>query len=181
VAESVVHQVIDRFGHLDILVNNAGIWERNPIDHPRAETAWDNTIKTNLKSTFNITFHSVPYLRKTKGRIINIASTAGQRGEAYYSDYASSKGGIIAFTKSLATELGPHQVLVNAVSPGWVWTDMTIKHLSKPAYRKAALREIPLGKFAQPEDVAGAVLFLASPLSSHITGAVINVNGGSVL
>ncbi|MFH1262215.1 MAG: SDR family NAD(P)-dependent oxidoreductase [Pseudomonadota bacterium] len=180
-AESVVRQVIDRFGRLDIVVNNAGIWEPNPIDHPRSEESWDRMIRTNLKGAFNICTHALPYLTKAKGRIVNIASTAGQRGEPAFSHYAASKGGVIAFTKSLAAELGPYQVLVNAVSPGWIWTDMSMKHLSKPVNRKEALRQIPLGKFGQPEDVANAVLFLVSPLATHITGEVLNVNGGSVL
>jgi 3-oxoacyl-[acyl-carrier protein] reductase len=180
-AESIVRQVVDRLGRLDILVNNAGIWEPNPMDHPRSEERWDRTVQVNLTGTFNLCAHALPHLIKAKGRIINIASTAGQRGEPNYSHYAASKGGVISLTKSLAAELGPYQVLANAVSPGWVWTDMTIKHLSKPRNRKEALREIPLGKFGQPEDVANAVVFLASPLSSHITGEVINVNGGSVV
>ncbi len=180
-AESVVHQIIDRMGRLDIVVNNAGIWEKNPLDNPRAEEAWDKTIKVNLKSVFNVCVHALPHLAKTGGRIINVSSSAGQRGEANYSHYAASKGGIIAFTKSLACELAHQQILVNAVAPGWVWTDMSTKHLTRSSYRKEALKQIPLGKIAQPEDVANAILFLASPLANHITGEVINVNGGSVL
>jgi NAD(P)-dependent dehydrogenase (short-subunit alcohol dehydrogenase family) len=180
-AESIVRQTVDRLGRLDFLVNNAGIWEANPIDHPRTEENWERTLRTNLTGTFNLCAHALPHLLKSRGRIINIASTAGQCGESGYSHYAASKGGMIALTKSLAAELGPHQVLVNAVAPGWVWTDMSLRHLSKPRNRKKALAEIPLGKFAQPEDVAHAVLFLASHLSSHITGEILNVNGGSVL
>ncbi len=182
VAEEVVHRVIERAGRLDILVNNAGIWEPNPIDSPRVEETWDRTIKINLKSAFNLCVHATPHLRKSKdGRIINVSSTSGRTGEAGYSHYAASKGGMIALTKSLALELAPHKILVNCVAPGWVWTDMTAGELKKSGRRQAILREIPLGKIAQPEDVAGAILFLASSFSGHITGEVLNVDGGAVL
>ncbi len=181
-ADSLVHAVVERVGRIDILVNNAGIWKANPIGNPRADEAWDQTLSTNLKSAFNMSHHSTPFLARSRsGRIINISSTAGVRGEAGHADYAASKGGMIALTKSLAVELAPHDVLVNCVAPGWVWTDMTIPYLRNARHRKAALDEIPLKKFATPEDVAGSVLFLASSLSTHITGAVIHVNGGSVL
>ncbi|MFH1016988.1 MAG: 3-oxoacyl-ACP reductase family protein [Pseudomonadota bacterium] len=182
VAEEVVHRVIERMGHLDILVNNAGIREPNPIDSPRAEETWDRAIKINLKSAFNLCVHAMPHLKRSKdGRIINVSSTAGQRGEPGYSHYAASKAGVIAFTKSLAVELAHHRILVNCVAPGWVWTDMTAEELKKASRRREILRDIPLGKVAQPEDIAAAILFLASPLSSHITGEVININGGAVL
>jgi 3-oxoacyl-[acyl-carrier protein] reductase len=182
VAEEIVHLVVERMGHLDILVNNAGIWEPNPIENPRGEEAWDRTLKINLKSAFNLCMHATPHLKRSKsGRIINISSTSGQRGEAFYSHYSASKGGMIALTKSLALELAPNRILVNCVAPGWVWTDMTSAELKKAARRREILREIPLGRVAQPEDIAGAILFLASPLASHITGEVLNVNGGSVL
>ena len=115
------------------------------------------------------------------GRIINISSTAGQRGEAYYSHYAASKGGIIAFTKSLAVELGEFNITVNSVAPGWVKTDMTKDVFENKYEEEKIIKEIPLRKIAAPEDVAGAVIFLASDLASHITGSSINVNGGYVL
>ena len=121
-------------------------------------------------------------MKKNKyGRIINISSTAGQRGEAFYSHYAASKGGMIAFTKSAALELGRYNITVNSVAPGWVKTDMTKNVFKNKSEEKEILKEIPLRKIAVPEDIAGSVLFLASDLASHITGSVINVNGGSVL
>ncbi len=121
-------------------------------------------------------------MKKNKfGRIINIASTAGQRGEAFHSHYAASKGGMISLTKSLASELGQHNITVNCVAPGWVVTDMTTDSLSDAEIYKKVLGDIPLNKVAQPEEIAGPVLFLASHLASHITGEILNVNGGSVL
>jgi 3-oxoacyl-[acyl-carrier protein] reductase len=115
------------------------------------------------------------------GRIINIASTAGQRGEAFHSHYAASKGGMISLTKSLASELGKHNITVNCVAPGWVITDMTIDSLADSETNKKVIGDIPLNKIAKPEEIAGPVLFLASNLASHITGEILNVNGGSVL
>lgn len=182
VADQIIRDVVSRTRKLDILVNNAGIWKSNPIDSPRAEEHWDRTLGVNLKSAFNLIVHAAPFLAKSKrGRIVNVSSTAGQRGEAGHSDYAASKGGMIALTKSMAVELASSQILVNCVAPGWVWTDMTVPTLKKPKVRKAILSQIPLGKIGQPEDIAGAILFLVSTLADHITGEVINVNGGSVL
>ncbi len=176
-----VSAVLDHFGHLDVLVNNAGIWKRGPIEKMRVEE-WEETLDTNLTGAFLFCNAVVPHMKKRKeGKIINIASTAGQRGEAYYSHYAASKGGMIAFTKSIAVELAPYNVIANCISPGWVETDMTVHVLR----RKRELREIqnliPRGRVGTADEVAGAALFLASDLSSHIVGAVINVNGGSVL
>jgi 3-oxoacyl-[acyl-carrier protein] reductase len=115
------------------------------------------------------------------GRIINVASTAGQRGEAFHSHYAASKGGMISFTKSLSAELGEFNITVNCVAPGWVYTDMTKDSLKEKACFEKVITDIPLKKIAQPKEIAGPVLFLASDLASHITGEIINVNGGSVL
>lgn len=115
------------------------------------------------------------------GRIINISSTAGQRGEAFHSHYAASKGGIISFTKSLAVELAPFNILVNSVAPGWVDTDMCEEVFGDPNYKEEVRKTIPLGRIAVPDDIAGPVIFLASHLARHITGEVLNVNGGSVL
>ncbi|MCK7520139.1 MAG: SDR family oxidoreductase [Ignavibacteriales bacterium] len=118
---------------------------------------------------------------KRYGKIINISSTAGQRGEAHYSHYAASKGGMISFTKSLASELGPFNINVNSIAPGWVLTDMSKSALSNKKILDEELKKIPLGRIATADDIAGPVLFLASDLSSHINGEVLNVNGGSVL
>lgn len=156
-ADSVVHQVIEKVRRLDILVNNAGIWKLNPIDNPRVEEMWDRTIQMNLKSTFNMCAHAVPYLTKSKApKIINISSTAGQRGESNHSDYAASKGAVIAFTKSLAVEVASKGILVNCVAPGWVATDMTYPYLKKVRNRREVIRQIPLGRIADPQDIANA-------------------------
>jgi len=178
---NVINTVENDFGKIDILVNNAGIWKKSDIENLSLDK-WNNTININLTGTFLFTKYVVPIMKKNIfGRIINISSTAGQRGEAFYSHYAASKGGIIAFTKSLAVELGKYNITVNSVAPGWVKTDMTRDVFENKHEEVKIIKEIPLRKIAVPEDVAGAVIFLASDLASHITGSIINVNGGSVL
>ncbi len=174
-------RTLDEFGRLDIVVNNAGIWTYGEIGRLDEET-WDETIEVNLKGTFNLCNAAVPVFRANGGgHIINIASTAGQRGESFHSHYAASKGGVLAFTKSLAAELAPWNILVNAVAPGWVDTEMNAEVFSNPLVRRQIVESIPLKRVASADDVAGVVLFLASDLARHITGATINVNGGSVL
>jgi 3-oxoacyl-[acyl-carrier protein] reductase len=181
VADELVNKAISEFGRIDVVVNNAGIWTYGEIGS-MSEGHLDETLEINLKGVFNVCISVVPHLKKNGGgRIINISSTAGQRGEAFHSHYAASKGGILALTKSLAVELAPYNILVNAVAPGWVDTDMNTEVFADEKFRKAVLESIPLMRIATAEDVAGAVLFLASDLSRHITGATINVNGGSVL
>jgi 3-oxoacyl-[acyl-carrier protein] reductase len=121
-------------------------------------------------------------MKKNKfGRIINITSTAGQRGEPFYSHYAASKGGVISFTKSLAAELGEFGITVNSVAPGWVVTDMTEDVFADKKYKEKIRNEIPVKRIAEAEDIAGPVLFLASDLAKHVNGEILNVNGGSVL
>ena len=179
--EEVIASIFKDFGNIDILVNNAGIWKEAAIDEMSLEQ-WNETMNINLTSTYLITKLVVPGMKKNNfGRIINIASTAGQRGEAFHSHYAASKGGMISLTKSLASELGRHNITVNCVAPGWVITDMTTDSLDDEATYKKVLGDIPLNKIAIPEEIAGPVLFLASDLASHITGEILNVNGGSVL
>ncbi len=179
--KSCVENVIKDFGRIDFLVNNAGIWKEGKIDKMTLDD-WNETMTINLTSAFYFTKLVVPYMmRKRFGRIINISSTAGQRGEGCYSNYAASKGGMISFTKSLAEELAEYNILANCVAPGWVWTDMSIPALSNKEILKKELQQIPLRKIPSPDDIAGPVLFLASELSKHITGEVINVNGGSVM
>lgn len=176
-----VKDVVKDFGHIDILVNNAGIWKEGKINKMTLDQ-WEETLRVNLTSAFLFSSFVIPFMKKRRfGRIINISSTAGQRGEARYSHYAASKGGMISFTKSLAEELGEYNILVNSVAPGWVWTDMSIPALSDKKSFESEIREIPLRRIAQPDDIAGPVLFLASDLARHITGEVINVNGGSVM
>jgi 3-oxoacyl-[acyl-carrier protein] reductase len=116
-----------------------------------------------------------------EGKIVIITSTAGQRGEAFHSHYAASKGALISYVKSLSTELAPHRILVNSVAPGWVDTEMCDPVFNNEAYEEEVRNNIPLKKIATPEDIAGPVLFLASDLANHITGEILNVNGGSVL
>ncbi|MBK9097758.1 MAG: 3-oxoacyl-ACP reductase FabG [bacterium] len=179
--EKSLTAILDDFGNIDILVNNGGIWKEAAIDEMTLEQ-WNETMNINLTSTYLLTKFVVPWMKKNNyGRIINIASTAGQRGEAFHSHYAASKGGMISLTKSLASELGKHNITVNCVAPGWVITDMTTDSLDDEATYKKVLGDIPLNKIAKPEEIAGPVLFLASELASHITGEILNVNGGSVL
>ncbi len=175
-----VARVAGRFGAIDILVNNAGIWKRAPI-RSMTEKQWDETIDINLKGTYLFCHAILPSMKKKGGKIINIASTAGQRGEAGYSHYAASKGAVIAFTKSIAAELAPMGIHVNCVAPGWVITDMTSSALGHRSVLRAIKRTIPRGKVATPEDIAGPVLFLASNLSDHLVGATLSVNGGGVM
>jgi 3-oxoacyl-[acyl-carrier protein] reductase len=172
----------DAFGHLDILVANAGIWEGRAIEE-MTEAEWDRTMAINLKSVYLCCHHAVMLMKpQGHGRIITVSSTAGQRGEAFHSDYAASKGAIISFTKSLAAELGPSNIRVNCVAPGWVDTEMTASALhGDPGELSAILSLIPLGRVATPEDIAGPILFLASDLAQQIQGEVLNVNGGSIL
>ncbi|HTY38990.1 MAG TPA: SDR family NAD(P)-dependent oxidoreductase [Bacteroidota bacterium] len=178
---NAVATTLDHLGAIDILVNNAGIWKRGAIGS-MSEQQWDETLDVNLKGTFLFCNAVVPHMKKHHaGRIINIASTAGQRGEPYYSHYAASKGGMIAFTKAIAAELAPSGINVNCVSPGWVYTDMTSHVLGGRARIKPINRAIPRGRVATPEEIAGSVVYLASDLADHVVGAVINVNGGSVL
>lgn len=176
-----VNSVVKDFGRIDVLVNNAGIWKEGKINK-MSLSQWEETIKINLTSVFLFSRYVVPSMKlKRAGKIINISSTAGQRGEANYSHYAASKGGMISFTKSLASELGQFNINVNCVAPGWVITDMTKKTFSNKKSLDEELKKIPLGRIATSDDIAGPVLFLASDLAKHISGEILNVNGGSVL
>lgn len=180
--ERVMRQVVEGRGGLDVLVVNHGIWP--PNDRAVAEMTleqWERTRRANLDSTFLVTRAAVPHL--TEGsRIVLVASTAGQRGEAFHADYAAAKGAVIAFTKSLAVELAP-RVTVNCVAPGWVDTEMAAVPYQRNggAGRLDIERGIPLGRVATADDVAGPIVFLCSALARHITGEILNVNGGSVL
>lgn len=179
--EETVKNIYSDFLKIDILVNNAGIWKYGQADKMSLQD-WEETIRINLTGTFLFTKAVIPSMKKNRfGRIINITSTAGQRGEANHSHYASSKGGVISFTKSLATELGPFNITTNSIAPGWVYTDMTSDELSDKEYLSEVERDIPLQRVATAEDIAGPVLFLASELARHINGEILNVNGGSIL
>lgn len=176
-----VDRAAEELGGLDFVVNNAGIWVGGSIES-MTDADWARMIGVNLTGTFHVCRASVPHLkRRGGGSIVNIASTAGQRGEAHHAHYAASKGGILALTRSLAVELAPEGIRVNTVAPGWIRTDMTRDALMPERIAESLREPIPLGQPGQPEDVAGAVVFLCSRLASFITGATINVNGGAVL
>jgi 3-oxoacyl-[acyl-carrier protein] reductase len=182
-AKRLVQHTVERLGRLDILVANAGIWnvEDAPIEK-LSEREWDEMIRVNLKSVYAVTHFAVAQMVAQKsGRIIAISSTAGQRGEAFHSHYAATKGAIISFVKGLSTELAPHNILVNCVAPGWVDTDMSKPILETKEGWKFATKAIPLGRPATAEEIAGPILFLASDLATFITGEIVNVNGGAVL
>jgi 3-oxoacyl-[acyl-carrier protein] reductase len=175
--ETLVRACEEGFGRLDALVNNAGIWKEAPLES-MSDAEWRETLEVNLDGVFRLTRQALPLLRRSGGSIVTLTSTAGQRGEALHSHYAASKGALIAWTKSLAVELAP-AVRVNSVAPGWVVTDMTHEALAEIGDELSA--SIPLGRPATPEEIAGPVLFLVSELAAHVTGEILNVNGGSVL
>lgn len=178
--DGFVEQAVSRFGRVDIFVGNAGIWPDVAVPvHDLDDDRWHRTVATNVDSMF---FGARAVLRHMPngGRLVFIASTAGQRGEAGHADYAASKGAMISFVKSLAVEVGPRDITVNSVAPGWVDTEAVTRPFSDDGRRRIEAN-IPLGRVASPADIAGPVLFLASPLARHVTGEILNVNGGSVL
>ncbi|MGW8265114.1 MAG: SDR family NAD(P)-dependent oxidoreductase [Longimicrobiales bacterium] len=168
------------FDGLDIFVGNHGIWP--PEDIPisgMSDAHWRRTMAANLDSIFFTTREAARRIRD-HGRIVLVSSTAGQRGEAFHVDYAASKGAMISMVKGLCVELGPRGITVNCVAPGWIDTEM-----ARPAYeegrREAIAASIPIGRIPHPEDIAGPIVFLCSRLARHITGEILNVNGGAVL
>lgn len=180
-ARMVVARTLEAMGRIDILVNSAGIWEYGALGRLRLRD-WRRTIEVNLDGTFVMTSAVVPEMKRRKyGRIVNVSSTAGQRGEALHSHYAASKGGVIAFTKSAAAELALFGINVNCVAPGWVDTDMVAGVMKKSTEKKEILRSIPRGKVATADEIAGPILFLCSRLADHLLGEVLNANGGSVM
>lgn len=178
---SMIEEIMKKWEQIDILVNNAGIWTYGEMGNI-SEEVWEETMKINLDGVYYTCNAVIPFMKeKKRGTIINISSTAAVRGEAFHSHYAASKGAIVSLSKSLAVELAPYNIRVNSVAPGWVDTDMCAEVFSDPDFRKKVQDSIPLGRIPLPEDIAGAILFLASDLASHVTGEVLNVNGGSVL
>jgi 3-oxoacyl-[acyl-carrier protein] reductase len=179
-ARQLVRDVVSAWQGLDIVILNAGVWEEDHAGGGDLEV-WDRALAVNLRGAYLVTDAAIPHLEKTGGSIVFISSTAAQRGEARHSAYASTKGALISYTKSLAAEVGPRGIRVNCVAPGWVETDMTRQALSDPGSRHTIEEGIPIGRVAQPADIAGPVVFLVSDLARHVQGEVLNVNGGSVL
>jgi 3-oxoacyl-[acyl-carrier protein] reductase len=168
-------------GPLDVVVLNHGIWKGASID-AMTGADYDEMLDQNLRGVFSVTGAAARGMKERRGgRIVLIASTAGQRGEANHSHYAATKGAIISLTKSLASELAPSGVLVNCVAPGWVTTPMTREALSDPDTMALVVRSIPVGRVGTPEEIAAPVLFLAGPGATFIAGEILNVNGGAVL
>lgn len=183
-SKRLIDTTVKEFGRLDVLVANAGVWP--PADKPLISLdpeQFENTIRTNVNGVYYVCRFAAEYFVTQKtGNIVTVSSTAGQRGEAGHADYAASKGAVISFTKSLASELGVHGVRVNSVAPGWVDTEMSASALhGDEEHTNRILEAIPLRRVASADDIALPILFLASDLSRHITGEILNVNGGSVL
>ena len=167
-------------GPCDFLVVNHGVWPPDGVALAEMPpTQWASTIAQNLDSYYYVTRAFLPRLREG-GSIVYVTSTAAQRGEAFHADYAASKGAIVSLTKSLAVELAP-RIRVNSVAPGWVDTPMCEKPLGSADSRRAIEAAIPMRRVASAEDIAGPIVFLCSDLARHITGEILNVNGGSVL
>src|SRR6185312_14003307 len=179
VVEQIFATIRREFGQLDIFVANAGVWpaEEVPLRELAADR-WPPTMSTNLDAIYYTTRAALELMRPG-GRVVLVSSTAGQRGEAFHADYAATKGALISLTKSLASGCAA-DIAVNCLAPGWVDTEMC-----EPAFagdgRERVRRTIPLGRIASPEEIAGPIVFLCSDLARHITGEVLNVNGGSVL
>ena len=180
-AERLVQETLEQFKRLDFVICNAGIWEGRGVESI-PEELWDETIDVNLKGTWTVCRAAVPIMKKQEfGRIVIVSSTAGQRGEANVSNYAASKGGQISFTKSLAPELAAFGINVNCVAPGWVDTEMNTHVFADRERLSKIVDTIPLGRVATAEEIAGPIVFLCTKWANHITGEVLNVNGGSVL
>jgi 3-oxoacyl-[acyl-carrier protein] reductase len=179
-ADVLVQQSVQALGGLDFFVGNAGIW---PVDDVPVADMDDHrgrrTMAENVDSMF-FTTRAAARVMSDNGRIILVASTAGQRGEANHADYAASKGAMISYVKSMCIEVAPRGITVNSVAPGWVDTEM-----AEPAYgggnKERIAKNIPIGRIASPRDIAGPIVFLCSELARHVTGEIVNVNGGAVL
>lgn len=178
--EELFHRADQEFDGLDIFVGNHGIWPVEPAALAEMEDEqWHRTVGVNLHSLFYACREAARRLRDG-GRVVLVGSTAGQRGEAFHADYAATKGAMISLVKGFCVELAPRDITVNCVAPGWIDTEM-----AAPAYqgdeRARIEASIPLGRVASPADVAGPILFLCSHLGRHVTGEILNVNGGAVL
>ena len=177
--QKVAAEIFEHFGRVDILVNNAGV-TRDGLSMRMSMDDWDTVLNTNLKGAFNFTQAVMrPMIKQRSGRIINISSIAGLIGNAGQANYAASKAGLIGLTKTLARELASRGITVNAVAPGLIETDMTT--VLSEEIRQNILKNVPLGKLGEPEDIAGAVAYLASAEAKYITGQVLTVDGGMVM
>ena len=177
--EAVVKAVVEKWGKIDILVNNAGI-TRDNLMMRMSEADWDLVLNVNLKGAFNFTKACIrPMMKARYGRIVNIASVIGQEGNAGQVNYAASKGGLIAMTKSVAREFASRQITANAIAPGFIHTRMT--DAVPQEYKDKLIEKVLLGRMGEPLEVANAILFLSSDESSYITGHVLNVNGGGYM
>jgi 3-oxoacyl-[acyl-carrier protein] reductase len=194
--QALVEAAVAVFGRIDVLVVNHGVWP--PHDQAIATMTaeqWRGTIGVNLDSVFGLVQGAVAVMlqeqglgirgqgfeRGARGHVVLVASTAAQRGEAFHADYAASKGALISLTKSLSSELAPQGILCNCVAPGWVRTEMSAGTLGDPIASKKTLGLIPLGRAAEPEEIAGPIVFLCTPWAGFVSGEVFNVNGGAVL
>jgi 3-oxoacyl-[acyl-carrier protein] reductase len=178
--DALFDAALSALGGLDLFVGNAGIWPAAEVPVAQLDdTRWHRTIAENVDAMF-FTARRAAQAMGPGGRIVLVGSTAGQRGEAMHADYAAAKGAMISFVKSLAVELAPQDITVNCVAPGWVDTEMTADAMAAGGRERIAA-SIPIGRVASADDVAGPILFLCSPLARHVTGEVLNVNGGSVL
>jgi 3-oxoacyl-[acyl-carrier protein] reductase len=179
-ADELVKRATRALGGLDFFVGNAGIW---PVDDTPVtdmdDARWRRTMAENIDSMF-FTTRAAARAMNDGGRIVLVASTAGQRGEAMHADYAASKGAMISYVKSMCIELAPRGITVNSVAPGWVDTEMCEKPFAGSG-KDAIARGIPIGRVAAPRDIGGPIVFLCSDLARHVTGEIVNVNGGSVL
>jgi 3-oxoacyl-[acyl-carrier protein] reductase len=186
--QALVAAAVKAFGRLDCVVANHGVWPSHdaPIS-TMTDTQWRDTLSINLDSVFGIVRTAVAQMQsqqpigKTRGHIVLVSSTAGQRGEAFHADYAASKGALISLTKSLSSELIGQGIYCNCVAPGWVATDMSADAFSDPETSNKVMSLIPLGRPAHVDEIAAPILFLCTPFAGFVSGEIFNVNGGAVL
>jgi 3-oxoacyl-[acyl-carrier protein] reductase len=188
--QTLIASAVAALGRLDCLVVNHGIWPSHDAPIGSMSTAqWRNTLGINLDSVFGLVQSTTAHMQSQhriseaspRGHVVLVASTAAQRGEAFHADYAASKGALLYLTKSLSSELAPTGILCNCVAPGWVATEMSAATLNDPETSKKVMSLIPLGRPAHPDEIAGPILFLCTPLAGFISGEIFNVNGGAVL